>query len=178
MQPFRRTTSLLAAVGVAAILAGCAAQGSGSGNSPAASNPVAAGSGSAAAVVTVQQGTLGSFLAGRDGKTLYILTKDSAGMSTCTGNCATAWPAFILGSGETVSAGAGVTGAIGSFQRPDGKVQVSIDGQPLYYFSGDSAAGDTNGQGTNGVWFVAAPAGGGVGAPAPAPSATDGGYTY
>lgn len=177
MQLFRRTTSVLAAAGVAAILTGCAAQGGGSGNPPAASSPTAAGSGTAY-VVTVQQGALGSFLAGEDGKTLYILTKDSAGTSTCSGNCATAWPGFFLDSGETVSAGTGVTGAIGSFQRPDAKVQVTVNGQPLYYFSGDSAKGDTNGQGTNGVWFVAAPAGGGVGAPAPAPSASSGGYHY
>jgi predicted lipoprotein with Yx(FWY)xxD motif len=176
MQPFRRTTSLLATAGIAAILAGCSSQGGGSGNSPAASNPVAGGS-AGAAVVTVQQGTLGSFLAGANGKTLYILTRDSAGTSTCTGTCATTWPAFILDTGQTVSAGAGVTAAVGSFQRADGKVQVSLDGQPLYYFSGDSAAGDTKGQGTNGVWFVAAPGGGGVGAPA-VPSPSSGGYTY
>jgi predicted lipoprotein with Yx(FWY)xxD motif len=176
MQPVSRTTSLLAVAGIAAILAGCAAQGGGSGTSPAASNPVADGSG-AAAVVSVQQGALGSFLAGEAGKTLYILTKDSAGTSTCAGSCATTWPGFFLDSGESVSAGAGVTGAVASFQRPDGKVQVTINGQPLYYYSGDSAAGDTTGQGSNGVWFVAAPGGGGVGAPAPSPSAA-GGYNY
>jgi predicted lipoprotein with Yx(FWY)xxD motif len=36
-------------------------------------------------------------------------------------------------------------------------MQVTYKGAPLYYFSNDTKAGDTNGQGTAGVWFVAAP---------------------
>jgi hypothetical protein len=39
--------------------------------------------------------------------------------------------------------------------RADGTVQVTYNHMPLYYFAGDSAAGDTKGQGTLGVWFVA-----------------------
>jgi hypothetical protein len=38
-------------------------------------------------------------------------------------------------------------------------MQVTIDGHPLYTFSGDTAAGDTNGEGIGGVWFVASPDG-------------------
>ncbi|HYF11044.1 MAG TPA: hypothetical protein VEC09_01965, partial [Actinomycetota bacterium] len=34
-----------------------------------------------------------------------------------------------------------------------------LDGWPLYSFSGDEAAGDTNGQGLNEVWYVVAPDG-------------------
>ena len=29
----------------------------------------------------------------------------------------------------------------------------------LYYFSGDAAAGDTNGQGVGGIWYVVGPDG-------------------
>ena len=35
-------------------------------------------------------------------------------------------------------------------------MQVAYDGRPVYYFVGDAAAGDVNGQGLNGVWYVAA----------------------
>jgi len=54
-----------------------------------------------------------------------------------------------------VQAGVGVTGTFGTASWPDGSKQVTHNGQPLYYYSGDSAAGDSNGQGANGVWFIA-----------------------
>jgi len=75
----------------------------------------------------------------------------------------TSWPPFTLDTGETVKAGTGVTGALTTFVRSDGKAQVLINGHALYYFSGDSAAGQTNGQGIAGVWFVVSPAGAKVG---------------
>jgi predicted lipoprotein with Yx(FWY)xxD motif len=115
-------------------------------------------------------------LTGEDGKTLYVFNKDSAGTSACTGNCAKTWPAFTLDAGETAVAGAGVTGTISTIQRPDGGTQVAINGKPLYYFSGDSAAGQTNGEGINGVWFAAGADGSAV--QAPSPSASAGGYHY
>src|SRR5690606_25589637 len=42
---------------------------------------------------------------------------------------------------------------------------VTYDGWPLYTFTGDAEAGETNGQGLNDVWFVVAPDGTPVGAP-------------
>jgi predicted lipoprotein with Yx(FWY)xxD motif len=102
--------------------------------------------------------------------TLYILTTDTNNSSTCTsGVCAATWPAF-KGDGSQVQAGAGVTGTFGTATWPDGTKQVTHNGQPVYYYSGDSAAGDSNGQGVNGTWFIApvgsapttgAPSGGG-----------------
>ena len=38
-------------------------------------------------------------------------------------------------------------------------MQVTYNGHPLYYFSGDQAPGDTNGQGIGDIWFVVSPAG-------------------
>ena len=52
-----------------------------------------------------------------------------------------------------------MTGALTTFARPDGKMQVAINGRPLYYFAADSKAGDTTGQGVGGKWFVATPTG-------------------
>lgn len=169
-----RITSLLAVAGVAVVLGGCATQAGAT--SPGASGPDAAGSPGVYSVDLHQDASLGSILAGEDGKTLYLLTKDPKGSSSCTGNCATTWPPFTLDAGESAIAGSGVTGTIATIKRPDGSAQVAINGAPLYYYSGDSGPGDTQGEGSNGVWFVVGADGSAV--EAPAPSATGGGYHY
>lgn len=100
---------------------------------------------------------LGTFLTGEDDRTLYFFANDiTPGVSTCEGDCVTNWPLFTLEEDETLAAGTGVTGVLAAFPRPDGTMQVSYDGRPLYYFAGDQAVGDTNGQGRGDVWFVAA----------------------
>ena len=100
---------------------------------------------------------LGTFLTGEDGKTLYYFANDTApGASVCEGDCITNWPLFLLEEDETLEAGEGVTGVLATFPRADGSMQVSYDGRPLYYFAGDAAAGETNGQGRGDVWYVAA----------------------
>ncbi len=71
---------------------------------------------------------------------------------------------LTLDSGEPV-AGEGVGGELTLIERDDGTMQVALDGQPLYYFAGDAAPGDTNGEGVGGVWFVVQ-AGGSASAPA------------
>jgi predicted lipoprotein with Yx(FWY)xxD motif len=126
-------------------------------------------------VYTVNAATtdLGTFLTGEDGKTLYFFAKDTApGASTCDGDCITNWPLFTLEDDETLEAGDGVTGVLATFTRADGTKQVSYDGRPVYYFAGDAAAGDTNGQGKGDVWYVAAVDGTHNGA---APSPAEGG---
>ena len=53
-----------------------------------------------------------------------------------------------------MAAGEGVTGTFATIERDDGTMQVTYEGLPLYYFSGDTAAGNIAGQGLNGVWFL------------------------
>jgi predicted lipoprotein with Yx(FWY)xxD motif len=104
-------------------------------------------------------GSIGSYITGEDGKTLYIFmndTKDS-GKSVCNGDCASTWPPLVVESLDEVKADSGVTGTLALVTRDDGAKQVSYKGMPLYYFAADKAAGDTGGQGIGGVWFVAAP---------------------
>lgn len=140
--------------------------------SMAATSP-AASSATAELMVGTKAG-LGSFLTDGNGMTLYVFAKDSSGMSACTGSCAANWPALTVASGQQAMAGPGVSGTIATITRSDdGKLQVTYDGAPLYYFAKDAAAGDTNGQGIGGLWHAASPDGGGVGAPAsPASSPT------
>jgi len=98
-----------------------------------------------------------SILANSAGMTLYKFSADSAGMSACTGSCATAWPPLTVASGTTPKGGGGATGTFGTITRSDGSRQVTYDGDPLYTFSGDSAAGETNGQNLTidgGTWTV------------------------
>jgi predicted lipoprotein with Yx(FWY)xxD motif len=129
----------------ALLLAACAQTGAGSPSPSAAAGGIE---------ITVAQTSAGNALAGPDGKTLYVFTNDSAGTSTCTGGCADAWPA-LLGDGSDVVAGDGVSGTFGTTTRDDGSKQVTHNGQPLYNYAADQAAGDATGQGLLGKWFIA-----------------------
>ncbi|MFV2062507.1 MAG: hypothetical protein ACC726_03215 [Chloroflexota bacterium] len=108
--------------------------------------------------LTLQASTteLGTFITGADGRTAYYLTIDSSpGVSLCSGGCLDAWSPVTLSEAAEVAAGEGLPGVVGVISAADGSPQVTYDGRPLYYFDGDLAAGDTNGQGLNGQWFVA-----------------------
>ena len=99
---------------------------------------------------------LGTFIIGVDGRTAYYFTIDSSpGVSLCEGDCLAAWPPVTVSEGAAIGAGEGVPGVLGVISATDGTPQVTYDGRPLYYFAGDQAAGDTNGQNMGGVWYVA-----------------------
>ena len=104
--------------------------------------------------VTVAHTSAGDALAGPNGMTLYVFANDTDGTSTCNAGCADAWPP-LLGDGADVVAGGGVSGEFGTTTRDDGSKQVTHNGQPLYYYADDTAAGDAKGDGVGGVWFIA-----------------------
>ncbi|GAD00186.1 family 31 carbohydrate-binding protein [Agarivorans albus] len=110
-------------------------------------------------VTLVNDPVLGNYLsAGSDasqpGLTLYTFDVDNAGASQCNGNCATTWPPFIVNSASEIKAPSGVSG-LGVSARQDGSLQLTLNNEPLYYFSGDNNLGDTSGHGINSVWWVA-----------------------
>jgi predicted lipoprotein with Yx(FWY)xxD motif len=122
--------------------------------------PTAAPSAAASATVNATAvGSLGTVLvAGSNGMTLYTFSHDvkDSGKSACSGTCLTTWPALTVAAGVTPTAGAGVTGKLGTITRTDdGTIQVTYNGLPLYFFSGDSAPGDSNGVYTN--WSAVKP---------------------
>jgi predicted lipoprotein with Yx(FWY)xxD motif len=86
-------------------------------------------------------------VAGADGKTVYQFNSDVAnsGKSNCTGGCSGTWPPLTVPAGTTPTATSGVTGHLGTIVRSDGTVQVTYNGMPLYFYSGDTAPGQTNG---------------------------------
>lgn len=99
---------------------------------------------------------LGTYLVGPNGLTLYYFTKDIApGASVCFGGCLEAWPPLLVGEGQELVAADGVSGTLGTFARDDGTMQATYRGRPLYYWQGDTAAGETNGEDVGSVWFVA-----------------------
>jgi len=102
--------------------------------------------------------TLGAYLVGPTGLTLYTLSSDPANGSTCSAQCVAFWPPLLVAQGGTVTAASGVTGTVGTFARADGSTQVSHLGRAVYYYGGDSASGDTKGEGIvsfGGTWHVA-----------------------
>jgi len=127
----------------------------GASSSPSATS--SGGSGAAAGspmTVSAAQTSLGSVLTGPNGNTVYTLVSAQGTPLSCTGSCLTVWPPVTAAAGSLPHAGSGVSATL----AVDASVmQITADGAPLYYFSGDSAAGQTNGQGIKsfgGTWYA------------------------
>jgi predicted lipoprotein with Yx(FWY)xxD motif len=116
--------------------------------------------GGAEGAVLVADSDLGKVLTAADGKTVYMFMPDAQGDPTCTADCAKAWPPLTVADGASVTGGEGVDASLlGTATHSEAGTQVTYNGWPLYYFAGDSAPGDTNGQGQGGVWYALDPAG-------------------
>lgn len=150
-----RTFVMVAGAAVAVLIASaCAAY------SPAAA-PATQGTHGSAAVLSTANGANGSYLVGPSGRAVYLWMADTSSTSNCSGPCAAAWPP-VTTSGAPTASGAAIAGEVGTTTRSDGAVQATYHGHPLYFYSGDSGAGQTNGQGLNefgGQWWLVAPAG-------------------
>ncbi|WP_318247427.1 di-heme oxidoredictase family protein [Microbulbifer agarilyticus] len=85
------------------------------------------------------------------GYTLYVFDSDLnvPGTSQCNDGCATNWPPVLVTDGFAT----GVVN-LSTIQRADGSYQAAYEGRPLYFYAGDNAAGDTNGDGAGGVWWT------------------------
>ena len=101
-----------------------------------AGGPPAPAAGGASAGATLKTATIGgvTVLTNADGLTLYWFAPDTPTASKSTGSCAAYWPPV---TGKP-AAGPGVTGRFGTIKRPDGAVQVTYDGHPLYTYVGDA----------------------------------------
>ena len=115
----------------------------------------------AATVKVSESADFGSILVDGEGMSLYVFMDDTqdSGTSACTDTeCTTEWPPLTT-DGDPV-AGEGADGTLlGTATRDDGTTQVTYNGRSLYHFSGDTAPGDTNGQGMEGKWFLDSPEG-------------------
>jgi predicted lipoprotein with Yx(FWY)xxD motif len=110
-------------------------------------------------VTTVQ--SLGPVLVDARGRTLYLFSADLANMPTCQSACAAAWPP-LLAEARPEAANGTNPALLRVARRPDGSVQVSYNGHPLYYSAADRWAGEARGQGQvsfGGAWWAVAPSG-------------------
>lgn len=91
--------------------------------------------------------------------TLYTYGGDKGSVSSCYDTCAVNWPPYIVDPEDNLNnVKAGVTGKVGTTIRTDGKIQVTYNGHPLYFYIDDKASGDTNGELANhAAWNVVKP---------------------
>lgn len=165
-----------AAVGVALTLAAC-------GGDPDGSSTGASGGG--ATVSARDVAGVGTALTGPDGKTLYFAEQEADGTIICQQACLSFWMPLTVSADTTPTAGPGVSGTLATLDRPDGMVQVTLDGKPLYSFAKDGGPGEAKGNGftdtfdgTELVWRAAASGPAPTGqAPGGEPN-TDDGYGY
>lgn len=192
MRTIRAVSASGAVLAAALLAAACSSSAkSGSSSAPAGgaggtSGSTSSGTSSAAPAgqgvsIETHSGPLGTFLTDGSGHTLYMFGSDSATKSNCSGGCASFWPPLTTTGAPTATGGASA-GMITTITRSDGGKQVVYGGHPLYYYKADTAAGDTNGQGSDNFgakWYVVAPSGqpitGGSSGPSSSSSSAGGG---
>jgi predicted lipoprotein with Yx(FWY)xxD motif len=176
---WKTTLALGAAAASAALMMAACGSGTdaGGGGSTATS-----GSGSTVSARDVPG--IGTALTSPDGKTLYFSDQEADGTIRCKDACVSFWMPLTVSTGTTPTAGTGVTGKVATVSRPDGSVQVTYDGKPLYVFAEDGGPGDAKGNGfkdtfsgTDFVWHAATVSGAAPTAPASG-GKTDNGYGY
>lgn len=165
------TVRLLGATATLMLAAGCA-----NGTAiPATSVTTSAPGG----VLGVAKTSLGSVLVDSKGLTVYMLTADSPGHSTCSAQCLAFWPFVLAPAGTAVPSVQGVSAALATTKATSGASMLTAAGWPLYTFAKDKAPGDVTGEGVKafgGTWYAVSPSGTAVMAPAKtAPATTSGG---
>ena len=127
----------------------------------AAALALASGRTTSGATVSIAKSPLGRILVDSKGRTLYDFVKDNGTASSCYGACAALWPPFT--TKDKPVAGRGVRASLlGTTKRKDGKLEVTYNRHPLYYYVTDTKPGQTTGQGLTqfgAPWWVLSPAG-------------------
>jgi predicted lipoprotein with Yx(FWY)xxD motif len=134
-------------------LAGCGAAASSS------SSPANGSGGSTSPTVSTGTTSLGTVLTDEHGLTLYyFLPEKGSTLGACSATCLKNWPPVVVTGSPTSASGVTGTLATVSITYNGASVnEVTYSGWPLHTFSGDSAAGDVNGQNVENTWFAAEP---------------------
>jgi predicted lipoprotein with Yx(FWY)xxD motif len=115
---------------------------------------------------------LGRILVDGNGMTLYMFKMDGPDVSNCAGDCLAAWPPLVDDGNVTVGEGVNAS-LLGSAALPDGSMIVTYNKMPLYFWVGDTKAGDATGQHVNKVWYVVSPEGDPIGVTMPEAAASE-----
>ncbi len=159
----------------AALIAAC------SSSTPPASSSSSPATGAHVSTVTIMTHSTskGTVLTNAAGKTLYWFAIDTPTTSKCTGTCTSYWPPVI--GKPTAAAGTSLPHGFGTITRPDGQIQATYDGHPLYTYVSDTAAGQIGGNGLNlsgGLWWAMTPSGAKLGSSTTSSSSSSGGGGY
>jgi predicted lipoprotein with Yx(FWY)xxD motif len=133
----------LAAVAGAGLLAACS---SGNGSATAASGAGGGQQGTSAVTVSTRPVSgIGTVLTNQSGMTLYTPKQEASGTIKCTGGCTSFWFPVTIAKGASTHAAGSLPGTLSSIQRPDGSVQLTYNGEPLYTFRLDTGPGQAHG---------------------------------
>lgn len=128
---------------------------------PTASPTPTSGATASGGVLGVATTSLGPVLVDSRGMTVYLLTADAPGHSSCSALCLDKWPLVSAPAGSDTSV-PGVSAPLGVTKATSGASMLTAGGLPLYTYSGDSAPGDTHGEGIEaygGKWYAVSPSG-------------------
>ena len=95
-----------------------------------------------------------TILVDHSGHSLYALSAERRGRFICTDSaCLSLWKPLVVREGVRPT---GTVGHLATIKRPDGKLQVTYRGRPLYTFTEDRRRGQVNGEGFRdvGVWHA------------------------
>ncbi len=105
---------------------------------------------------------MGETVQNEDGFVLYRFDKDKVKpevVSNCNGDCEKIWPPAVINKGEEPKLEGVDADLVGTVERKDGTLQLTLDKWPLYTYIGDKKPGQWKGQNVAGSWFVVTPEG-------------------
>ncbi|HZY67869.1 MAG TPA: hypothetical protein VFE52_04750 [Devosia sp.] len=120
-----------------------------------------------APISTATNAEEGEYLVDGSGLSLYLFKADTQGgngrdaVVTCFDDCLLSWPPLLV-SEMPVGSGNVRSELLGTVTLPDGSIQATYNGWPLYYYIDDYAAGDINGHDIESFgedWYLLSPAG-------------------
>jgi predicted lipoprotein with Yx(FWY)xxD motif len=153
---------MLTAVVAGTALAACGSSSAQTESRRAATAPAADPAGGAQAAsakgpkIELVDSDYGRILSNGRGRALYLFTGDHGKRSNCSGDCATAWPPYIVKAKPSAGRGAR-PGLIATTRRSDGRLQTTYAGHPVYFYEGDNEPGEVLCQAVNefgGYWYV------------------------
>jgi predicted lipoprotein with Yx(FWY)xxD motif len=110
---------------------------------------------------SAETATVGAHLVGPNGRTLYVQIP----FHGCSDVCPAIWPLLLVGQNDQLVADYPKTTTVGGKsvatctltvrQITGGRFQAAACDRLLFYYYKDTAAGQTNGDGFAGIWFVA-----------------------